>query len=115
LLASNGDNGNGDGDSMGYGHGDKVVGDEEGYDKSGKSRGVDDKDGRQAMGIMAMAMATTRAMTMVMRWGATNRVMARAARAMATAMRMAGNKEVNGKGGKSNGNGNEGGGQQRGQ
>jgi hypothetical protein len=35
------------------------------------------------------------------------RAMARVARAIATVMRMVSNKEGNGKGGKSNGNGNE--------
>ncbi len=58
-----------------------------------------------------MAMATTWAVAMVTRWPAIKRIMARVARAIATAMRMAGNKEDNGKGGKSNGEGNEGGGQ----
>jgi hypothetical protein len=41
-------------------------------------------------------------------------VMARAARAMVTAMRVAGNKEVNAEGGKGNSKGNEDGEQQRG-
>ncbi len=40
----------------------------------------------------------------------TKRAMARVARAIATAMRMASNKEGDGKGGKSDGNSNEGGG-----
>ncbi len=57
-----------------------------------------------------MATATTWAMAMVTRWQATKRAMARAARSMVTAMRMAGSKEGDGKGGKSNGDGNEGGG-----
>ncbi len=42
------------------------------------------------------------------------RAMARAARAMATAIRVAGNKEGNGKSGKDNSNSNEDGKQQRG-
>jgi hypothetical protein len=52
-------------------------------------------------GTMAMARATTWAMSTARRWRATKRAMARAARAMAMAMRIAGDKEGNGKGGKS--------------
>ncbi len=55
-----------------------------------------------------MVMATTWAMAARTRWWAIKKAMARAARAMVTAMRMAGDKEGNGKGSKSNGNGNEG-------
>ncbi len=73
-----------------------------------------DEDGGQATETMVMGMATTWVMATVMRWQAMKRVMARAARAMATAMRMVGNKEGNGMGGKSNGDGNEGSRQQRG-
>ncbi len=56
-----------------------------------------------------------RVMAMAMRWPAMKRAVARAARAISLAMRMAGNKEVDVKGGKGDGNGNDGGGQQRGQ
>ncbi len=66
------------------------------------------------MATMAMAMMTTQAMVTAMRWQVMKRVMARAARAIATAIRMAGNKEDNGKGNKGDGNSNESGGQQRG-
>ncbi len=61
-----------------------------------------------------MATATIWVMATVTRWWATKRAMARAARVMATAMRMAGNEEGDGKGGKSNDDGNGGSRQQRG-
>jgi hypothetical protein len=47
---------------------------------------------------------------MARRWRATKRAMARAARAIVTAMRMAGDKEGDGKGSNGNGNSNEDGG-----
>ncbi len=102
------------------GNNSKMVGDKEGDGKGGKSNGDGSEDGLQATGTIEMAMATTRAMAMVTRWQATKRATARVAtarvaRAMTMAMRIGGNEESNGKGGKSNGDGNEGGGQQIGQ
>ncbi len=51
--------------------------------EGGKSKGDGNKDGGQALGTMAMAMATTRPMATMMRRWATKRAMARAARATA--------------------------------
>jgi hypothetical protein len=55
-----------------------------------------------------------RAMAMAMRVAGNEEGNGKGARAIATAMRMASNKEGDDKDGKSDGNGNEGGGQQRG-
>jgi hypothetical protein len=52
---------------------------------------------------------------MATRWQVTKRAIIRAARAIAMAMTLAGNKEGDGKGGKGNGDGNYIGGRQRGQ
>ncbi len=98
----------------GDGNSNKLAGNKEGDGEGGKSSGKGNKDGEQASGTMAMATATTRVMAMVMRWRVTKRAMARVARAIATTMRIAGDEEGNCKGGKSNGDGNEGGAQQRG-
>jgi hypothetical protein len=101
--------------SKGDGNCNDRSGNKEGDGEGGKSNGDDNKDGRQSTGTMAMVAATTRAMVMVARWWATNRAMARAARAMVTAMKIADDEEGNSKGGKSNGDGKKGGRQQRGQ
>ncbi len=99
---------------VGNGNGSEVAGNKEGDGKSGKSDGNGDEGGGRVKATMAMATVTTRAMATVTRWRATTRAMARAARAMATAMRMASDEEGNGKDSKRNGDGNLGGGQQRG-
>ncbi len=87
----------------------KVAGREESNGEAGKSNGNGNEDCVRAAATMMMAAASMRAMAMVTRWWATKRVIARVARAMATAISMVGDKEGNGKGNKSNGNGNEGG------
>ncbi len=70
----------------------KVAGDKEGNGEGSKSNGNNDKDCKHVTGTNVMAMTIKGAMAMVPRWRATKSALARAARAMATAMRMAGNK-----------------------
>ncbi len=88
----------------------RVAGDKEGHGKGSKGYGNSNKEGngngnntgycchnkggRQATAAaMAMATARTKAMAIAMRWWSTRRAMARAARVMATAMRVAGKQQ----------------------
>ncbi len=59
--------------------------------KGNRSNGYGDKGGGQAMVMMAMMMATSRAMATATRWWATKRAMVRVARAMARVSMVAGN------------------------
>jgi hypothetical protein len=103
------------GNDLGYGDNNEVAGDKEDNGGGCKSNGDGngDKDGGQATGTLGMAAVTTRAMVMAVRWWETKRAMARVARAMMPAMRMADNKEGSGKSGRSNCDGNDGGGRKR--
>ncbi len=79
----------------------RVAQDKKGYVNGGKSDGNGIKDGRQrgqcVKGGRRATATRVMATAMAMMW------------AMVTAMRLVGNKEVKDKGGKGNGNGNEGG------